>query len=273
MHTLEQTRDAWNAVAEGYDRHVTPSHRDLSEKVLRQAGLQKGMRFLDVACGSGALSLAAAETAADVVATDISPAMIDLLHERARHAKLANIRGEVMDGHALDFADDRFDVAASQYGVMLFPQVDRALSEMARVTKPGGRVAVTAIGPFPRVEFLTYFAGAMQAVVEGFKPPFGPASLPFQLSDPTVFASKMESAGLSDVRIETVSERLHFPSGRHMFDWFRASNPIGADMVADLGEEQTHELIDVLDGMLRERAWRNNGAVLDNEIHIATGTK
>ena len=73
----QQTQDAWDTIAVGYDEFVTPTHRHVSKAALDIAGLREGMRFLDVAAGTGALSLPAAQLSADVVATDISPAMVD----------------------------------------------------------------------------------------------------------------------------------------------------------------------------------------------------
>jgi len=138
-HELEQTQQAWEAIAEGYDEFVTPTHMSLGGEALLLAGIAPGLRFLDVAAGSGALSLPAARLGALVTATDITPAMIERLAERARREGL-DVATRVMDGHALELDDDHFDIAGSQYGVMLFPDLPRALREMKRVTRPGGRV-------------------------------------------------------------------------------------------------------------------------------------
>src|SRR5690606_11409635 len=115
---------------------------------------------LDVAAGSGALSLPAARLGARVLAVDISPGMVERLAARARAEGLANLETRVMDGHALELEDNTFDLAASQFGVMLFPDLPRGLSEMARVTRPGGRVLVVTFGPFEQVEFIGFFIRA-----------------------------------------------------------------------------------------------------------------
>ena len=85
---LEQTQQAWEAIAEGYDEFVTPTHMSLGGEALVLAGIAPGLRFLDVAAGSGALSLPAARLGALVTATDITPAMIERLAERARREGL-----------------------------------------------------------------------------------------------------------------------------------------------------------------------------------------
>jgi pimeloyl-ACP methyl ester carboxylesterase/ubiquinone/menaquinone biosynthesis C-methylase UbiE len=270
---VAQTQAAWDAIAPGYDRFVTPSGDwALPEKALRLAGLRAGMRFLDVASGSGALSIPAARLGAEVMAVDLSPEMIARLRARAGEEGLS-LEARVMDGHALDLADDRFDVSGSQFGVMLFPDLPRALGEMVRVTKPGGRVVMVAYGPPPHVEFLTIFMGAMHEVVEGFQGlPDDPPPLPFQVADPEVLRHRMSGAGLSDVRIESAKERLEFASGQAMWDWVVNSNPIAAGLVADLDEKQRSAVREKLDTALRERSGGGT-AVLENAVHIAIGTK
>ena len=182
MTTTEQhaTRLAWNAIAPGYDRATTPSHMWLGNEGLRRAGLRPGMRFLDVAAGSGALSIPAARLGARVLATDLSPAMLELLGRRARDEELP-IETRVMDGHALELEDDSFDIAGSQFGVVLFPDMPRAIGELARVVRPGGRVLMSAFGDPHAIEFLGFFVAAIQAAAPSFEgPPMrsAPAAVP-----------------------------------------------------------------------------------------------
>jgi ubiquinone/menaquinone biosynthesis C-methylase UbiE len=132
----------WDAIATGHDRTNTPSQMWLGNEGLRRAGLRPGMRFLDVAAGSGALSIPAARLGARVLATDLSPAMLALLEQRAREEELS-IETQDMDGNALELEDAGFDMAGSQFGVMLFPDMPKGIAEMARVVKPGGRVLMS----------------------------------------------------------------------------------------------------------------------------------
>lgn len=272
---LDQVRQAWDQIAAGYDQFVTPTGDwALPEDVLRRVGLKPGMRFLDVASGSGALSIPAARLGAEVAAVDLSPVMIERLMARADGEGLTNVEGRVMDGHDLALEDDTFDVSGSQFGVMLFPDLPRGLREMVRVTKPGGRVLIVAYGPPPTVEFLGFFLGAMQAVVPGFEGlPADPPPLPFQVADPEVLRERMAEAGLRDIEIEGGTEVLHFTSGTHMWDWVTNSNPIGAGLVADLTEEQKKEVQEVLDRMLRERSGGRRGAALNAQVNIGIGRR
>jgi ubiquinone/menaquinone biosynthesis C-methylase UbiE len=276
IQELEQTRAAWDDISAGYDEFVTAwrNNWDLPADALRRVGLRPGMRFLDVASGSGALGVPAARRGAQVLAADLSPNMIERLNRRARAEGLSNLEGRVMDGHALELEDDTFDIAGSQFGVMLFPDLPRGLRELVRVTRPGGRVLIVVYGAPAKVEFLTYFMGAMQAVVPTFTGlPTDPPPLPFQVADPEVLRARMAEAGLRDIRVEKGSEDLEFKSGKEMWDWVTNSNPLARMLIADLTEEQKTQIQQVLDGMLRERSGGGPAAVLNNPVNIGIGTK
>jgi ubiquinone/menaquinone biosynthesis C-methylase UbiE len=267
-------RDAWDAIAEGYDRYVAPQEAALANEALRVVGLDAGERFLDVAAGTGGLSLPAARRGAEVLATDWSPAMIEQFEARVRDEGLTKAKGRVMDCHALDLAEDSFDVTGSQFGVMLVPDQPRALREMVRVTKPGGRVLVIAYGSPAKLEFLQFFISALTAVAPDFPGlPDDPPPLEFQVSDPEVLRRRLTDAELREVRIERTAERPAFRSGQEMWDWVLHGNPIPGLLVADLSEDQRARLRQVLDGMLRERAEANGRAVLTNAVNIGIGTK
>src|SRR4029450_6177067 len=80
--------EAWDAIAALYDEHVAPGESDLAIAGLRLAGLQAGDTCLDVAAGTGGLSLPAARLGATVLATDWAPKMIEYFTERARAARI-----------------------------------------------------------------------------------------------------------------------------------------------------------------------------------------
>ncbi|MPZ63452.1 MAG: methyltransferase domain-containing protein [Propionibacteriales bacterium] len=271
--STEQIRGAWDALTPGFDEFVTPKTMTLADEVVRSIGLRPGMRLLDVAAGSGALSIPAARVGADVVATDLSPAMIEQLNARAQAERLANLRGLTMDGHDLDLEDDTFDLAVSVNGISLFPDLPRALSELVRVTRTGGRVVIVTFGPLPTVEFIVFFASAVQAAVPGITPlPTDPPPLPFQVAEPGVLRQRLAEAGLRDIQIETITWDMVIDSPQHFWAVFTSSNPIGAQMVADLTDEQQEAVKQVLDGMLRERSGGTRGATLHAEVNIGTGT-
>jgi ubiquinone/menaquinone biosynthesis C-methylase UbiE len=272
--TTEQIRTAWDTLAPGYDEHVTPHNVKLAQQALRRLEFGPGTRLLDVAAGSGALSLPAARRGADVLAVDAAPTMVERLVRRARAENLTNLTGCVMDGHALDLDDDAFDVSASQHGVSIFPEMSRGLAELTRVTRPGGRVLIIAFGPIQQAEFLMFFVRAVQATVpEVTPPPMNPPPLPFQVSDPDMLGQRLDAAGLTGVAVEPTTWDMDFDSAAQLWDMATSSNPIAAQLVAGLTAEQRTEVQAVLDGMLRERSGGKPGAVLHAAVNIGTGTK
>ena len=266
--------EAWDAIAAQYDEHVAPGEADLATAGLRLAGLQAGDTFLDVAAGTGGLSLPAARLGAKVLATDWSPKMIARFEACAKVEGL-DAEGRVMDCHALDLPDDSYDIAGSQFGVMLVPDQALALREMVRVTKPGGRVLLIAYGDVAEFEAFHVFLSAIQAVVPEFEgPPEDEPLLEFQVADPKVLRQRLIDAGLTDVAVDTShQERITVQSGQQLWDWTVGSNPIPGMLVADLTDRQRQDVIQVLDGMIRERSGGNGPAVLTAPLNIGVGTK
>ena len=271
----QQTRAAWDKIAPGYDKTNTPTQMWLGNEGLRRAGLLPRMRFLDVAAGSGALSIPAARIGALVLATDQSPVMLDLLKKRADKEGL-DIETRLMDGHALEFDDNSFDMAGSQFGVMLFPDMPKGISEMARVVKPGGRVLMNVYGDPRKIEFFGFFVSAIQSVRPDFVgPPMDPPPLPFQLREPERLRKEFAAAGLKDIRVETITETTKFHTGTELWEWFIWSNPIAEAVLGALnltgGERET--IRQALETLVRERAGGDGPALLSNPINIGIATK
>lgn len=271
----QSTRPAWDRIAPGYDRTNTPTQMWLGNESLRRAELRPGMRFLDVAAGSGALSIPAARIGAQVLATDQSPVMLDLLKQRA-HAEHLNIETRAMDGHQLALEDSSFDMAGSQFGVMLFPDMPKAIREMVRVVRPGGRVLLSVYGDPHKIEFLGFFVRAIQAVRSDFSgPPMEPPPLPFQLQEPGRVRREFAVAGLKDVKVETIIETTSFRTGKELWEWVIWSNPIAEEILSALAlkAEEREVIQQELEKLVRERAGGDGPALLSNPINIGIGTK
>ncbi len=118
----------------------------VGERLVEAADVRAGELVLDVAAGSGNATLAAARRFAHVTSTDLVPALLDKGRERARAEGLpATFR--VADAEALPFADASFDVVLSSFGVMYAADPARAARELARVLRPGGRIALASWTP------------------------------------------------------------------------------------------------------------------------------
>jgi ubiquinone/menaquinone biosynthesis C-methylase UbiE len=143
----ETTRKQWQEAAEAWDRWgdlIDGWLGPATEVMLDLAGIRNGSHVLDVAAGAGGQSLIAARRAGDggsVLATDISPNLLDFAARRAREAGLSNVDTAVLDGEQLDVEDGSFDAVISRVGFIYFPDQQAALRGMWRALKPGGKLA------------------------------------------------------------------------------------------------------------------------------------
>ncbi|MEO6527275.1 MAG: methyltransferase domain-containing protein [Gemmatimonadaceae bacterium] len=133
-----------DAIAECYDRWVSVLSAPLAAHICERARLEQGQRVLDVGCGSGVATRAAAAAvgaSGSVTGVDFSPAMIAV----ARASRTESQRTEYlhMDAEALDLPDESFDAVISLCAVAHFPDNTRALREMKRVLKTGGRLVIS----------------------------------------------------------------------------------------------------------------------------------
>jgi demethylmenaquinone methyltransferase / 2-methoxy-6-polyprenyl-1,4-benzoquinol methylase len=177
-------------------------HHRWRQRAADLAGLSPGDRALDVATGTGDLAIELASRvgpSGEVVGSDFSPGML----ERAR-AKAPQLRWEEADALALEYPDDGFDVATVGFGARNFADLDRGLSEMARVVRPGGKVVVLEITTPQKPPLSTFFSLWFDRVV----PLLGrfddaytylPASVK-RFPGPEGVAASMARAGLTDVR-------------------------------------------------------------------------
>jgi SAM-dependent methyltransferase len=170
-------------------------------KFLDRLNVPAGARLLDVACGSGQLSLIAARRGARVTGVDIASNLIAAARGRAAADGL-DARFDEGDAEELPFADASFDVVATLYGAMFAPRPHRVAAEMLRVTKPGGTVAManwTKEG----------FVGTMFKTFARFIAPAGMPA-PVLWGDEATVRERF-GAGLSHLRMTRVIYRFQYP--------------------------------------------------------------
>jgi ubiquinone/menaquinone biosynthesis C-methylase UbiE len=154
-------RYGWDLAADDYEAlwrsRLAPAHAAL----LEAARLAPGQKVLDVACGAGAITLRAAAAvgpAGQATGVDLSGRMVEAARIRtATGGGPANLRFERMDAEALELPTAAFDAVLCSLGLMYLPDPERALAEMRRVLRPGGRLALAVWGERTRCAWAESF--------------------------------------------------------------------------------------------------------------------
>jgi SAM-dependent methyltransferase len=132
--------DTWSGAS--YER-IAETFAPIHDRIVAALALEPGTRFLDVACGTGGVALRAARAGADVVGIDISTDQLEKARRAAQDEGLA-IRFDEGDCQELPYGDAEFDAVASAFGAIFASDHERTAGELARVCRPGGRLALTA---------------------------------------------------------------------------------------------------------------------------------
>jgi ubiquinone/menaquinone biosynthesis C-methylase UbiE len=171
---------------------------DMTRAIVEAARAEPGMRVLDIACGTGepAISLAALLAGdGEVVGVDLSPAPLKIAEERAAQRGLANATFQQADAHDLPFVDNSFDRITSRLGVMFFSDLPRALGEMHRVLKPGGRATLLVWGPMQQPYFDTTIGAVLRMLPGAVVPESGRKM--FSLSRDGILDQALRKSGFS----------------------------------------------------------------------------
>lgn len=184
--------------------------RSWRRRAADRAGLRPGDSALDVCCGTGDLVFELADRvqpAGSVIGCDFSERMLDRAREKARKKGVVGARFEWADALELPYAEGRFDAVTVGFGVRNLANLDRGLSEMARVLKPGGRMVILEITQPRRPPLSTFFAvwfdrivpllGRLAGDPEAYS--YLPESVR-SFPSPEELAAKMVAAGLEEVR-------------------------------------------------------------------------
>jgi len=161
----------------------------LGPRLVEACGIREGMRVLDVAAGTGNASIPAAERGADVVASDLTPELLEAGRARAEAAGV-ELEWVEADAENLPFEDASFDVVMSSIGAMFAPHHQAVADELVRVCRPGGTIGLLSWTPEGMI-------GALFRTMGPFAPPPPPGAQP-----PPLWGSEEHLRGLVGERVE-----------------------------------------------------------------------
>ena len=242
-------------------QRVTDTIADIHDKVIERLAPGPGVRWLDLACGTGAVAERAARRGADVTGIDLAPALLETARERAAELGL-KIDYRVGDCERLDCADADFDAVSSTCGIMFAPDHATTAAELARVTRPGGRIAVANWTPTGGVARMFRMMAPFQ--------PAPPPSSPFDWGDAARVTELLGKA--FDLTLEEHVSSLRMTSGDAYWDLFSTSygpTKTLADALGDRREELHRAWVDFF-----ESNYRVNGEIVHTrEYLLVLGTR
>ncbi len=274
----DAVRHAWDASARGWN-HQTPAIRHWlaasTAALLDAAQIGPGMRVLDIAAGAGDQTLDIAHRVGEsgrVLATDISPAILQFASENARRAGLAQVQTRVCDAEDLTLDETGFDAAVCRLGLMLCPNPLGALQQMHQVLRPGGRAAVLVFSEPQRNPCIAILmTTACRHAGQAPRDPLTPGGL-LSLGKPGLLQNYFSQAGFTNVTTERINAPFQLPTARDYLDFVRTSASPILQILGQLSPEA------------REAAWADmeeqlgvfqlpNGWEGPNELLLAAGIK
>jgi ubiquinone/menaquinone biosynthesis C-methylase UbiE len=187
---------------------------DLGPILVEAAGIRRGDRVLDVAAGSGNAAIPAAQAGAEVVASDLTPELLEI-GARLAAEKAVDVTWETADAEALPYADAQFDAVLSCLGVMFAPHHQTAADELVRVCRPGGIIGILSWTP-------SGFIGQMFAAMKPYAPPPPPGAQP-----PPLWGNEEHVRTLLGDRVEQVEARTaklnvtHYATPEEFREYFK----------------------------------------------------
>ena len=238
-----ELRKTWESAAPGWAKWEAVFAAGISgatDVLIDMAGVQTGMRVLDLACGAGSQSIQAAKRVGPsgvVVASDISPTMLDHVRRNAAGAGLQNIQTLECAAEALDERQPLFDASISRLGLMLFPSPPAALNAVRSVLKPGARFAVLVFTTPARNPFM---AQPMAILLRhaGKSPPGPGRPGIFALGGSGILEKLMTDGGLADVKARTVQAPLKLPGAADALEMMQQAFGAYRAVVAELSDAE-----------------------------------
>jgi ubiquinone/menaquinone biosynthesis C-methylase UbiE len=247
---------------------------EATDKMLDMMNVSKGQRILDIAAGAGEQSISAAEKVGPsgyVLATDISANILDYARQMAQQAGLKNIETKVMDGENLELDDETFDAVISRVGLIYFPDQQKALKEMLRVLKPGGKMGAIVYSTPEKNKFFSVPVSIIRNRAK-LQPPLPGQPGPFSLGAEGVIEKAFSQAGFKNTRTELVNSPLQLSSAAECVRFEKESFGALHQMMSSLSEQEKESVWDEIQNELQkfESGNRFTGPC---EMLVATGEK
>jgi len=223
------TRQQWEEYAGGWNAWAPLLETWLGEatqRMLDLAGVDSGSRVLDVAAGAGGQSIAAGRRVGSdgsVVATDLSPTILEHAVDAAEAAGLDNVTSRELDGEQLhDLPGESFDAAISRVGLIYFPDRHQALTGIHHVLRDGGRFATVTYSTAATNGFFSLPVSIIRDRAQLPAPAPGQPG-PFSLADPEVVERELIQAGFQDVVVDLIDAPVRLPSAAECVRFERES--------------------------------------------------
>jgi len=202
-------RYGWDRASKYYEDYWQRQLEPVQVRLTELAVIQEGEQVLDVACGTGLVSFPVASLvgpAGTLFGVDISEGMIEIARTITAEKVLGQARFKRMDAEDLQIDDSSYDVAICALGLMYVPQPQKALQEMYRVLKPGGRAVASVWGQRNRCGWAEIFPIVDARVESEVCPLF------FRLGTGDTLQREFIEAGFSNVTSERLETKLKYPS-------------------------------------------------------------
>lgn len=235
------------------------------------AAIRADETVLDIGCGAGETSLDAARaaTSGSVLGVDLSGPLLEVARARAAAAGLANVAFLQADAQVHPFAPGTFDVVIGRTSAMFFGDLEAGLANLARATRPGGRLVLLVWQGFGDNEWIQCILGAM-AAGRALPPPPAGAPGPFSLSDPARVRALLTGAGYAEPELREVRERMYFGATADEATAFM--HGFNAWMLADADEATRRRALDALATTMREHEGPD-GVTFDSAMWLITATR
>ncbi len=267
----QNAAEAWNAWGPTLSTWLGPA----TERMLDMAHVGLGSHVLDVAAGAGEQSLTTALRVGPegrVLATDLSPNILEFARRAAREAGLSQVETRAIDGERLDeLPAGSFDAAISRVGMIYFPDQQRALAGVRHALKPGGRFATITYSTAERNGFFSLPVSIIRERAQ-LPPPLPGQPGPFSLGTPELLRETLERAGLRDIEVEVFEAPLRLRGAQECLRFERESFGALHQMLSALSKQDQEEVWGEIEEALR-RFETPHGFVGPCELVLGSGSK